>query len=55
VKGIGPSRRAIIVGVAFTLLAGCAVAQPAIGAPGAMSLSRAIVTPADRSGSWMAK
>lgn len=51
--GILPSRAAI-VGVAIALLAGCGESQPPIGAPRAMPQSRAIVTHADRSGSWMA-
>jgi hypothetical protein len=37
----------------LALLAACGASQPPIGAPGAMPQSSAIVTEADRGGSWM--
>ncbi len=52
-KRMGPSYRAVTVGVPIALLAGCGGAQPPIGAPLPMPQSSAIVTHADRSGSWM--
>ncbi len=52
-KGMSPSCRAAIVSAAVALLAGCGGPQSLIGAPGAMPQGRAIVTHADRSGSWM--
>lgn len=38
---------------ALAILAGCAVSQPQIGAPGAIPQSRAIVSQIGRGGSWM--
>jgi hypothetical protein len=49
----GLSRSALTSCVAAALLAACGGSQPPIGAPGAMPQSHAIVTHAERGGSWM--
>jgi hypothetical protein len=45
--------RALSICVAAALLAGCGGSQPPIGAPGAMPLTSALATRADRGKSWM--
>jgi hypothetical protein len=52
-KSLELSRYALAIGAASALLAGCGGSHPPMGAPGAMSQSRAIAQPADRRGSWM--
>jgi hypothetical protein len=52
-KNITHGRRALSLGAAAALLAGCGGSQPPIGAPGAVPQSRAIATHAERGGSWM--
>jgi hypothetical protein len=47
------SRYALSVSVAAALLTGCGGSQPPVGAPGAMTQSRAIATRTDHSGSRM--
>jgi hypothetical protein len=47
------SRYALSSCAAAAILAGCGGSQPPIATPGAMPLSRAIATHADRAGSWM--
>lgn len=49
-KGMGPSCRAAIAGVAIALLAGCGGTQLPIGAPSVMPQSRAIIPHNERSG-----
>src|ERR1700729_1252043 len=52
-KLLALSSAALGVGVAVAMLTGCGGSQRPIGAPGAMPLSRAISSHADRSRSWM--
>src|ERR1700734_1697106 len=52
-KNITLGRRALSLGAAAALLAGCGGSQPPIGAPGAVPQRRAIATHAERGGSWM--
>jgi hypothetical protein len=53
VKTISFGRYVLSAGTAAALLAGCGGSQPPIGAPDAMSQSRAIATRAEHGGSWM--